>query len=64
MAHKVIGEGDIKFPNGDSTCSRVYAWYTPTMPTTVLSTEEVVQRHRKLYKATLFTVMKKTNRDM
>eukprot|EP00957_Ditylum_brightwellii_P016912 1275571-Ditylum_brightwellii.AAC.1 len=51
MAHKVIGEGEMKIPNEDGTYSRVHAWYTPTIPTTVLSPGEVVQRHQKLYKA-------------
>eukprot|EP00957_Ditylum_brightwellii_P096394 7340664-Ditylum_brightwellii.AAC.1 len=51
MAHKVIGERDMKIPNGDGTYSRVHAWYSPTMPMTVLSPGEVFQRHTKLYKA-------------
>eukprot|EP00957_Ditylum_brightwellii_P164928 12557640-Ditylum_brightwellii.AAC.1 len=51
MAHKVICEGDIKIPNGNGSYSRVHAWYTPTMPTTILSPGEVVQRNQKLYKA-------------
>eukprot|EP00957_Ditylum_brightwellii_P114009 8692848-Ditylum_brightwellii.AAC.1 len=51
MAHKVVGEGHMKIPNGDSSYSRVHAWYTPTMQTTVLSSGEVIKRHQKLYKA-------------
>eukprot|EP00957_Ditylum_brightwellii_P117273 8943843-Ditylum_brightwellii.AAC.1 len=53
MAHKVIGEGEMKIPNGGSTYSRVHDWYTPTMTTTVLSPGEVIQRHQKLYKANI-----------
>eukprot|EP00957_Ditylum_brightwellii_P073311 5572068-Ditylum_brightwellii.AAC.1 len=49
MAHKVIGKGDMKIPNGNGTYSRVHVWYTPNMPMTVLSPGEVVQRHSKLY---------------
>eukprot|EP00957_Ditylum_brightwellii_P098328 7492235-Ditylum_brightwellii.AAC.1 len=51
MAHNVIGEGDMKIPSGNGTYSRVHAWYTPTMPITVLFPGEAVQRYRKLYKA-------------
>eukprot|EP00957_Ditylum_brightwellii_P108503 8275981-Ditylum_brightwellii.AAC.1 len=51
MAHKVVGERHMKIPTGDGSCSRVHAWYTPTMSTTILSPGEVVQRHWKLYKA-------------
>eukprot|EP00957_Ditylum_brightwellii_P071987 5471123-Ditylum_brightwellii.AAC.1 len=53
MAHKVIGEGKMKILNGNGTYSRVHTWYTSTMPTTVLSSGEVVQRHQKLYKANI-----------
>eukprot|EP00957_Ditylum_brightwellii_P008907 674014-Ditylum_brightwellii.AAC.1 len=45
MTHKVICKGHMKIPNDDGSHSRVHAWYTPTMPTTVLSLEEVAQRH-------------------
>eukprot|EP00957_Ditylum_brightwellii_P004753 361561-Ditylum_brightwellii.AAC.1 len=51
MAHKIVGKGHIKIPNNIGSYSRVHTWYTPTMLTTVLSPGEVVQRHRKLYKA-------------
>eukprot|EP00957_Ditylum_brightwellii_P202156 15328845-Ditylum_brightwellii.AAC.1 len=51
MAHNVVVEGHMQIPNSDGSYSRVHAWYTPTIPTTVLSPGEVIQRHWKLYKA-------------
>eukprot|EP00957_Ditylum_brightwellii_P137614 10491252-Ditylum_brightwellii.AAC.1 len=51
MAHKVVGEGHMKIPKENGSYSRLHAWYTPTMMTTVLSPGEVFQRHRSLYKA-------------
>eukprot|EP00957_Ditylum_brightwellii_P182493 13901782-Ditylum_brightwellii.AAC.1 len=41
----------MKISNVDGSYSRVHAWYTPTIPTTIPSQGEVVQGHWKLYKA-------------
>eukprot|EP00957_Ditylum_brightwellii_P050898 3860415-Ditylum_brightwellii.AAC.1 len=50
MAHKVVGEGYMKIPNGNGICSNTLMAH-PTMPITIISPEEVVQRHKKLYKS-------------
>eukprot|EP00957_Ditylum_brightwellii_P086724 6598625-Ditylum_brightwellii.AAC.1 len=44
MAHKVIGEGYMKIPNGEGTYSDIHSWHTPTMPMTVISPGEVMYR--------------------
>eukprot|EP00957_Ditylum_brightwellii_P143940 10968384-Ditylum_brightwellii.AAC.1 len=51
MARKIVGEGYMKITKGDGSYSRIHAWYISTMPTTFISPGEIVQRHRKLYKA-------------
>eukprot|EP00957_Ditylum_brightwellii_P178607 13604914-Ditylum_brightwellii.AAC.1 len=50
MAHKVIDEGYMKIPNADGTYSDIHSWHTPTMSMAIISPEEVVHRHKKLYK--------------
>eukprot|EP00957_Ditylum_brightwellii_P125888 9596488-Ditylum_brightwellii.AAC.1 len=51
MAHKVMGEGYMKIPNGDGTHSDIHSWHTHTMPTNVISPREVVHQHKKLCKS-------------
>eukprot|EP00957_Ditylum_brightwellii_P147884 11260851-Ditylum_brightwellii.AAC.1 len=47
MTHKVIGEGYMKIPNGDSMYSEIHSGHTSTMPRTIISPGDVVHCHKK-----------------
>eukprot|EP00957_Ditylum_brightwellii_P001240 97141-Ditylum_brightwellii.AAC.1 len=59
MAHKVIGEGYMKIPNGEDTYSDIHSWHTPTMPMTVISPGEVVY-HQKEFRVSRCDIIMNT----